>query len=227
MRDEKTVAWLLQNAEPDFAAFTRRLIPGLGADRVLGVRMPKLRAYAGALLKSGEAEGFLDALPHRYLEEDQLHAILLSSFMDYARLMPRLELFLPLVDNWASCDLLSPKAFLGHREELMSAIRLWLGSQRVYTRRFAVGMLMRQGLEGGYEASSLQKVAALQSEDYYVNMMRAWFFAEALLKCYDAALPYLEGRALDPFTHRKAIQKAIESRRVPETHKAYLKSLRA
>jgi 3-methyladenine DNA glycosylase AlkD len=212
--------------DPQYGEFQRKLMPTVSPDAVIGVRTPELRKLAKALDGRPEAEEFLAALPHRYYEENNLHAFLIESSGDFRRTIGLLEAFLPYVDNWATCDSMSPKAFRKHPPELLPEIRCWIGSSETYTIRFGIEMLMNFYLDGEFRPEYLALVAALRSEEYYVNMMIAWFFATALAKQYDAALPYLKERRLASWTHNKTIQKAVESYRIPDERKAYLKSLR-
>ena len=193
---------------------------------MIGVRTPALRALAKEVGKRPDGEAFLHALPHRYFDEDQLHAFILSEMKDFDRCLMEVERFLPYVDNWATSDQLSPKCFKKHRRELLPSIQRWMASGATYPVRFGVGMLMQHYLEEDFDPAYLSWVADLRSEEYYVNMMRAWYFATALAKQYEAAVSYLEGGALDPWTHNKAIQKAVESYRITDERKAYLKRLR-
>ena len=176
--------------------------------------------------KSGDSASFLAELPHRYFDENQLHAFLMSEMKDFPRCMEEVERFLPYIDNWATCDQLSPKVFRKHRKELLLRIPEWIRSKETYTIRFGIGMLMQHFLDEDFDPAYLELVAALRSEEYYVNMMIAWYFATALAKQYDAALPLMENRQLSDWTHNKAIQKALESFRVTPEHKEVLRSLR-
>ncbi len=209
-----------------YRAFLAPLIPGVPADTVIGVRTPALRLCAKKLAARTDAADFLRALPHAYFEENQLHAFILSEIRDFGRCLEELDLFLPYVDNWATCDQMSPKVFKKHRAELIGPIRGWIASERTYTVRFGIGMLMQHFLDECFDPAYPELVAQIRSDEYYVNMMIAWYFATALAKQYDAALPVIEGRGLDSWTHNKAIQKALESYRVPDDHKAYLKTLK-
>ena len=208
------------------AAFVTKLIPTVPPETILGARTPQLRALAKELSGTPEAEDFLRSLPHALFEENQLHAFLLERRKDFRACLDEVEAFLPYVDNWATCDQLSPKVFAKHKAELLPAVRRWLDSGETYTLRFGLGMLLAHYLDGDFEPRFLDWAAAVRSEEYYVNMMIAWYFATALAKQYDAALPYLEEGRLDAWTHNKAIQKARESFRVSDRHKAYLKTLR-
>lgn len=210
-----------------FKDFQNKLIPNLPPERVIGVRTPALRALARELHRREDAGEFLSALPHRYFEENQLHAFLLSLGSGYGETVERLDAFLPYVDNWATCDQMSPKVFRAHRGELLAEIDRWLASEHPYTVRFGVGILMQHYLDEEFREEYLARVAALRSGEYYINMMVAWYFATALAKRYDETLPYIEQRRLDPWTHNKAIQKAVESDRIPDTAKAYLRTLKS
>lgn len=206
--------------------FQSKLIPNIPPERIIGVRTPALRALAGEMRRRDGVDSFLCALPHHYFEENQLHAFLLSLGRDYDRTVERLDVFLPCVDNWATCDQMSPKVFRRHRAALPAEIDRWLASRHPYTVRFGIGMLMRHYLDEDFREEYLSRVAALRSGEYYVNMMIAWYFATALAKRYDETLPYIEQRRLEPWTHNKAIQKALESDRIPDTAKQYLRALK-
>ena len=206
--------------------FQSKLIPTADPETMIGVRTPELRAYAKQLLKNGDVSQFLLDLPHRYFDENQLHAFILSEIRDYDRCMAEVIRFLPYVDNWATCDQLSPRVFRKHRGELLEQIRVWLKSEETFTVRFAVGMLMQHFLDDDFDPAFPELVAGLRSEEYYVNMMIAWYFATALAKQPDAILPFLENRRLDVWTHNKAIQKALESYRITPEQKALLKTLK-
>ena len=212
--------------EEKFAAFQARLIPNVAPERVIGVRTPALRKLAKTLRGSGQAEEFLKALPHEFFEENNLHAFLLCEMKDFEACVQAVEDFLPYVDNWATCDQMSPGVFRKNKQALLPHIRRWIASERCYTRRFGIGMLMSHFLDEDFREEYLSLVSDIRSEEYYVNMMIAWYFATALAKQYEAALPYLENRRLDPWVHNKAIQKALESFRVSDGHKTYLKTLK-
>ena len=217
---------LLSMQDRQYRDFTSKLVPNGDAAQSLGVRFPEIKRIAKTLRREGEAEAFLAALPHFYLEENHLHAVLLSGMKNPEALFGALEAFLPYVDNWATCDTLRPAAFKKHLAELPGRIRQWLDSPHPYTIRFGVGMLMAYYLDDAFDPAYLEWVAALQSEEYYVNMMIAWYFATALAKQYDAAIPYLADCRLDRWCHNKTIQKAIESFRVTDEHKAFLRTLK-
>ena len=208
------------------AAFAARLIPNIPPETILGARTPALRKLARTLRGTEEAERFLSCLPHALHEENLLHALLLNELRDYARCLRETERFLPFVDNWAVCDALRPKCFAKHRRELLEPIRRWLASDGTYTLRFGLEMLMTHYLDEDFSPDCLDWAAALRSEEYYVNMMIAWYFATALARQYEAALPYLSERRLDPWTHNKTIRKAVESYRISDEQKAFLKTLK-
>ena len=212
--------------DPQYRAFQCKLLPTVPPETVIGVRTPVLRAYAKELRETEAAADFLRDLPHAYFDENQLHAFLLCEIRDHPRCMAEVERFLPYVDNWATCDQLSPRAFRRHRPELLERVRAWLGSDAPYTVRFGLGMLMEHYLDDAFQTEYPELVARLRAEDYYVKMMIAWYFATALAKQYAAALPFLEQGRLDVWTHNKAIQKAVESRRIPPERKEYLKTLK-
>ncbi|MCI7742561.1 MAG: DNA alkylation repair protein [Clostridiales bacterium] len=218
---------LLSLQDGKFAAFQARLIPNVAPERILGVRTPELRKLAKQLRGSSDAEAFLNTLPHEFFEENNLHAFLLCGIKDFERCVQAVEDFLPYVDNWATCDQLRPKAFARNRQALLPRIRSWLDSDRTYTQRFGIGMLMSHFLDEDFREEYLSWVSDIHSEEYYVNMMIAWYFATALAKQYRAALPYIEERRLGPWVHNKTIQKALESYRVSEEHKACLKTLKS
>lgn len=212
--------------DPVYREFQIKLIPTVDPDRVIGVRTPQLRAVAKEYVKRDDIAGFLTDLPHAFFDEDQLHAFILSAMKDYDACMEGVCAFLPYIDNWATCDQLSPKVFRKHRPALLEQIEEWLKSPDTYTVRFAAGMLMEHFLDEDFDSAYPEMVAAISSDEYYINMMRAWYFATALAKQYDAVLPYIENKRLDDWTHNKAIQKSVESRRITEEQKAYLKSLK-
>ena len=206
--------------------FQVKLIPGSDPETMIGVRTPDLRSYAKELLKRGDVSEFLSELPHRYFDENQLHAFILSDMKDYETCVREVERFLPYVDNWATCDQMSPKVFKKHKTELLEHVKLWLDSDKTYTVRFGVGMLMEHFLDGDFEISYPEMVCQIKSQEYYVNMMRAWYFATALTKQYESAIVFIENKKLDVWTHNKAIQKALESYRVTPERKEYLRSLK-
>ena len=219
-------AQLFALQDKEYQVFHSRLMPTLPPETVIGVRVPLLRKLAKQLTDTPEAEVFLQELPHFYYEENALHAFLLESVRDFGTALAATERFLPYVDNWAVCDSFSPKVFAQHKPELLTAIRRWLGSDQVYTVRYGIGMLMRYYLDDAFSPEYLAWAAAVHSEEYYVNMMRAWYFATALAKQWDAAIPYLEKKKLSDWVHKKTIQKAVESYRITKEQKEYLRTLK-
>jgi 3-methyladenine DNA glycosylase AlkD len=203
-----------------------KIIPTVEPESVIGVRTPELKSIAKDILKDGNYKGFLEELPHRYFEENQLQAFIISGIKDLNECMEDLETFLPYVDNWATCDQMSPKIFRKHKDVLFSHIKEWVNSEKTYTVRFGIGMLMEHFLDDDFDPLYPELVAKLRSEEYYVNMMIAWYFATALAKQYESILPFIEEKRLDGWTHNKAIQKSVESRRITEEQKQYLKSLK-
>jgi len=223
---DEIVKSLFALQDEGYRKFHAGLLPTADFDTIIGVRMPALRAYAKTLRRRGDVGAFLAALPHRYYEENNLHALLINAMRDYGAALAATDAFLPFVDNWATCDLLNPAAFAACPPGLPAQARRWMASDHTYTIRFGIGVLMRYYLDGRFSPEYAEAVAALRSEEYYVNMMIAWYFATALAKQWDAALPFLRERRLDRWAHNKAIQKAIESCRVTEEHKAQLRALR-
>jgi 3-methyladenine DNA glycosylase AlkD len=210
----------------DYAAFQAKLTPGVAPEAFIGVRVPELRKLAKELAGSPEAAAFLAELPHEYYDENMLHGLLVTGLRGREECIIETERFLPYVDNWAVCDTLAPRALVKDRPALLRDIRRWAASEKVYTCRFGIGMLMRFFLDSDFSPELLEIPAAVRSEEYYVRMMVAWFFATALAKQWDAALPYIEGERLDKWTHNKTISKACESFRVPAGRKELLRALR-
>lgn len=212
--------------DTEYQVFQSKLMPTIPPETVIGVRTPLLRKLAKELAGTPQAEHFLQSLPHRYYEENNLHAFLIEQIRDYDTALAETERFLPYINNWATCDCFCPKVFAKHKEELLIPLRRWLGSDQTYTVRYAMGMLMRYYLEEDFQPEYLAWVAGVHSEEYYLNMMRAWYFATALAKQPDAALPWLTDRRLDVWTHNKTIQKAAESYRISPEMKQQLRELR-
>ena len=206
--------------------FHAKLMPTVDKDSVIGVRVPMLRAYAKKFGKTEEAKQFLEILPHQYYEENNLHGLLIEQMKDYELCIEELERFLPHIDNWATCDLLAVRTVKNHLNSYIKKIDRWLESEYIYTIRFGINMLMRYYLEEEFKLEYPRKVAAIRSEEYYVNMARAWYFATALAKKYDQVLPFLEEQKMDVWTHNKTIQKAIESYRITPEQKEYLRTLK-
>jgi 3-methyladenine DNA glycosylase AlkD len=217
---------LYEEQDLKYRELQARTIPGVGIDNIIGVRTPILRKYAKELKSREDIGSFLDDLPHKYFDEDQLHAFILSEMKDYDKCLAEVKRFIPYVNNWATCDQMSPKVFKKHKEELLETIKEWISSDEVYTIRFGVGMLMEHFLDEDFKPKYLTMVSKLRSDEYYVNMMIAWYFATALAKQYDAAIPFIEKKRLAVWTHNKAIQKSIESYRITAEQKDYLRSLK-
>ena len=206
--------------------FHAKLMPTVEKESVIGVRVPVLRTYAKKFGKTEEAKQFLEILPHQYYEENNLHGLLIEQMKDYELCIEELERFLPHIDNWATCDLLAVRTVKNHLNSYIKKIDRWLESEYIYTIRFGINMLMRYYLEEEFKLEYPGKVAAIRSEEYYVNMARAWYFATALAKKYDQVLPFLEEQKMDVWTHNKTIQKAIESYRITPEQKEYLRTLK-
>ena len=217
---------LFRMQDTKYRDFQEKLIPTVNADTVIGVRTPGLRQYAKKLVRREEISEFLSDLPHAYFDENQLHAFIISEIKDYGRCMEEVIRFLPYVDNWATCDQMSPNVFKKHRPELLEMIKVWVRSGETYTVRFAAGMLMQHFLDEEFDLSFPEMVAEIRSDEYYVNMMKAWYFATALAKQYEAVLPFIENQRLDTWSHNKAIQKSLESYRISPERKEYLRSLK-
>ena len=221
IRDE-----LFKMQDIEYRDFNSKLIPTVKKEDMIGVRTPELRKYAKKLLKEEGVEDFLHSLPHKYFDENQLHAFIISEIKDFKLCIDELINFLPYLDNWATCDQLSPKIFKKYRNDLLPHIYEWLKSDKTYTVRFGIGMLMEHFLDEDFKSEYPEMVAAVRSEEYYINMMTAWYFATALAKQYESILPFIEGNKLDTWTHNKSIQKAIESNRINAEQKNYLKGLK-
>lgn len=206
--------------------FSSALIPNIDKERIIGVRTPDLKRLAKALYGSEAAEEFLSELPHRYFEENQLHAFLIALEKDFDKCLMLVNRFLPYIDNWATCDQLSPKCFYSRAEALESEIPRWCGSKYVYEVRFGIGSYMRYFLDGRFKIEYAKAVSEIDSDEYYIKMMIAWYFATALAKQYDAVFPIIAEKRLDSWTHNKAIQKAIESRRISDDKKEILRRLK-
>ncbi|KGK91084.1 DNA alkylation repair protein [Desulfosporosinus sp. HMP52] len=209
-----------------YKEFACKLMPTVNPETVIGVRTPDLRKLAREFSKRTEAAEFLKILPHRYYEENNLHGFLIETIRDYDAAVNAVDELLPYIDNWATCDLISPKIFKKHLPELYEKIKIWLISGRTYTVRFGIGMLMSFYLDDAFRPEILELVVAIRSEEYYVNMMIAWYFATALAKQYEATVPYIQEQRLEKWTHNKAIQKAVESYRIGDEEKAYLRGLK-
>ena len=212
--------------DPAYRDFHSNLMPGIDKDTIIGIRTPQLRRFAKQLAQTAEAEQFLRQLPHQYYEENNLHMMLVAQIKDYESCLAEVERFLPYVDNWATCDLPAPKCFEKHKKELITVIRKWISSEKTYVVRYGIGLLLRLYLDADFDPAYLELVTAVRSEEYYVNMMIAWYLATALAKQWEETIPYLEERRLPEWVHRKTIQKAVESYRITKEQKEYLRSLR-
>lgn len=217
---------LFENQDEKYRDFQSKLLPTLNPQTVIGVRTPVLRTFAKKLYKENDFSDFLNDLPHKYFDENQLHAFLISEITDFNLCMNELNKFLPFVDNWATCDQMSPKIFKKHKEELLRQIKIWISSEKTYTVRFAVGMLMRYFSDEDFDLEYPNMVLKIRSDEYYVKMMVAWYFATELAKQYDAIIPFMENKLLDKETHNKTIRKALESYRISDERKAYLRTLK-
>ena len=223
-KDVQTRLFELQDKK--YQDFQSKLIPTMDKKEIIGIRMPVLRVFAKKFGKEKEAKEFLEVLPHQYYEENNLHGLLIEQIKDYEKCIRELNRFLPFIDNWATCDLLSVRTVKNYLDVFIKEVYHWIDSQHTYTIRFGIGMLMRYYLDEYFQMEYLEKVVQVRSDEYYVNMMRAWYFATALAKQYEKTLPFIEKRKLDIWTHNKTIQKAIESYRIMPEQKTYLKTLK-
>ena len=231
---------LFELQDKNYAAFQAKLTPGVPTESFIGVRVPLVRKLAKEYIKNTEHKEFMQQLPHRYYDENMLHGLLVSEMKDYGKCIEQTDKFLPFVDNWAVCDIMSPKVFKKHKAELINKIREWSASSHTYTCRFGIEMLMSHFLDDDFKpeyleipaaacrdgARSVAKIAPTADNDYYVNMMVAWFFATALAKQWSATVAYLERNRLSTWVHNKTIQKACESYRITDEQKAYLRTLK-
>lgn len=217
---------LFSMRDEEYAAFQVKLTPGIEAGQVIGVRIPILRKFAKEYAKKEEAKEFLIQLPHTYYDENLLHGMLLEQIRDYPEALQKVDAFLPYVDNWAVCDTMNPKVFGKHKKEFLPQIKRWAKSKETYTIRFAVKMLMTLYLDEDFDPAYLKIPAAIKQDDYYVNMVIAWYYATALAKQWTDTIPYLEEGKLRPWIHNKTIQKAIESYRITKEQKDYLRTLK-
>lgn len=217
---------LLALQDVEYKAFHSKLMPTVSQDVIIGVRTPELRRLSKKIAKSTEVEKFLQQLPHHYYEENNLHAFLIETIKHFDSCIAALNEFLPYVDNWATCDMMSPKVLKNDLSRLYEWIKVWIAGGETYTLRFGVNMLMKYYLDEAFLPEYPELVASIRSEEYYVNMVVAWYFATALAKQYEAVVPFLEEKRLDVWTHNKTIQKAVESYRISPEQKAYLKTLK-
>ena len=225
---------VIENVQADLFAiqdlayrdFQAKLMPTVNKETVIGVRTPSLRAYAKKFGKTDNVSAFLEVLPHKYYEENNLHGLLIEQIKAYPSCIAALDRFLPYIDNWATCDLIALRTVKNHLDIFIQEVCRWIASDHTYIVRFGIGMLMRYYLDEQFKPEYPKQVAEVKSDEYYVNMMRAWYFATALAKQYDQIIPYLEEKRLDTWTHNKTIQKAIESYRITPEQKIYLRTLR-
>ena len=218
---------LFELQDTGFRDFHSSLIPDMDREKIIGVRMPDLRRLAKELAKTPLAGEFLKELPHQYYEENNLHGLLIGLiYKEPEEIIDRIDEFLPYVDNWATCDMLAPEPLKKDTHLLRERITPWLSSDHTYRVRFAIVAMLRFLLDDGFEEEDLCRLARIKSGEYYINMAVAWYYSFALIKQYDSAIKVIESRRLDPWVHNKSIQKAIESYRVPDDRKDYLRTLR-
>ncbi len=216
---------LFDLSSTSFRNFNIKLIPTVDPKRVIGVKTPELRDLAKELIKSGEYSGFLDELPHRYFDEDQLHAFIIGELRDFDEALFEVERFLPYIDNWATCDQLIPRSFKKNKSELLPLADKWISSGHTYTVRYGIAVYMRYFLDADFKREYLDKIASIKTDEYYINMMSAWYFATGLSKQRESVLPYLEQGRLFTWVHNKTISKAMDSYRISNEDKKYLKAL--
>lgn len=224
MEEIKRQLFTLQDIK--YRDFHSKLMPDTDKETVIGIRVPVLRKFAKSIAGTEIADRFIKELPHHYYEENNLHMMLITRIKDYKQCLSEIERFLPYIDNWATCDFPAPKCFADHKEELLPVIKNWIASGKTYTIRYGIGMLMRLYLDEDFDPEYVELVAGVKSDEYYVNMMIAWYMATALAKQWDAVIPYIEEHRLCDWVHRKTIQKAVESYRITDEQKAYLKKYR-
>lgn len=217
---------LFEMQDLEYKNFHSKLMPTINPDKVIGIRIPILRKYAKEFFKSRDCESFFNKLPHNYYEENNLHAFLIEQIKNFDEAVEKTEKFLPYIDNWATSDMFLPKVFKKNKEKLFDKICKWIKSDKTYTVRYAIGLLLKLYLDEDFSELHLKMVCEIKSEEYYINMMRAWYFATALSKKYTQTMPYIEQNKLDKWTHNKTIQKAIESYRIDKNVKETLKALK-
>ena len=217
---------LFEMQDTEYRDFHAKLMPTVSKELIIGVRTPELRKFAKEIAETRIADDFMKILPHKYYEENNLHAFLIEQIKDYDLCVAEINRFLLFVDNWATCDMMRPKILKKHLAEFLPVVEKWMNSGDTYTVRFAIEMLMCYYLDGDFDISYPEMISKIRSDEYYIKMMQAWYFATALAKQYDAVIPYLEENRLDPDTHNKTIRKAIESYRITEEQKKYLRKLK-
>lgn len=217
---------LFELQDEKYKAFQEKLVPTADPDTVIGVRIPMIRKLAKDITKEKSGEQFMNSLPHKYYDENMLHGLLINEIKDYDKAVAEVERFLPYVDNWAVCDSLNPKVFKKHRDKFIEVVRSWVFSEDLYTSRFGIDMLMGHYLDDDFKPEYLEWVSSIRSDEYYWKMVIAWYFATALAKQWDETISYVEEKRLDRWTHNKTIQKAIESYRITDEQKDYLRTLK-
>lgn len=222
----KAIDCLMEFSEKEYGDFQHKITPNVPRERFIGVRVPTARKIAKTYAKDEDCSAFLADLPHKYFDEDMLHGIIISNIKDVEECIGALDIFLSYVDNWAVCDIMSPKVFKKHKDRLMEKILEWTGSKEVYRCRFGIEMLMTYFLDEDYKEEYLEIPAKVESEEYYIMMMQAWFFATALAKQWDSVIKYIEEKKLSVWVHNKTIQKACESYRITSEQKEYLKTMK-
>ena len=217
---------LFKIQDKKYRDFVSKLTPNIDSETIIGIRFPELRKLSKQIFKDNNYQDFLDDLPHEYFEENNLHVLLVSQIKDYDKCILEINKFLPYINNWSTCDTFSPKVFTNNKDKLIKEIKKWIKSKDTYTIRFGVLMLMKHYLDEDFKEEYLKLVSKIKSDEYYVNMMIAWYFATALAKQYEYTLPYIKNKILSPWVHNKTIQKAIESYRISEDKKALLRTLK-
>lgn len=226
MRNEDIRQKLLSLQDEKYRDFTAKLMPTTSKERIIGVRSPLLRAFAKELLKEDDYQDFLSCLPHKYYEEDNLHGFIIEGIKDFDLCISELQRFIPYMDNWATCDCVRPKVLKKEPEKVYDFILELLESDKTYTVRYGIGLLMSFYLDDNFSPSHLKLMSEIKSDEYYINMMLAWYCATALAKQWESTIPYIENKVLPQWVHRKTIQKAIESYRITPEQKAYLRTLK-
>ena len=227
MTNEEIRNRLFELKDEKYKEFTLKLIPGLEPDNVIGVRTPQVAKIAKEIIKSGDYSSFLDDCPHKYYEEMGIHVAIINSMKDYDSVIKEIDRFIPYVDNWATCDGIKPKkAFSKNCDRLIIDAKRWIKSEHIYTKRFGIEMIMNFFLDDNFKREYNDLVASIRSDEYYINMMIAWYFATALANQYNDTISLIENRRLDEWTHKKTIQKARDRYRITEEQKEYLKSLK-
>lgn len=208
--------------------FNSKLIPNIEKENFIGIRTPKLRKFAKEIYKNNkdEVDTFLNSLPHKYIEENFLHGFLIDNLKDFDDTLKHTEKFLPFIDNWANCDSFNPKIFKKNKEKIYEKIKIWIKSNHEYTVRYAIGLLLSNYLDEDFKEEHLEMVVNIKRDEYYIKMMVAWYFSFALIKQYESTIPYIQQKKLEKWTHNKTIQKAVESFRIDNETKKYLKLLK-